>query len=110
VVALAVGQTEEAFLENGVAAIPQGQGEAEPLLVFGQAGEAVLAPAVGPGAGLIVGEVVPGVAAPTVILPHRAPLALAQVRAPLLPGRFTVTGLLQADGFGILGRHTHSLR
>jgi hypothetical protein len=81
VVALAVGQTEEAFLENGVAAIPQGQGEAEPLLVFGQAGEAVLAPAVGPGAGLIVGEVVPGVAAPTVILAHGAPLTFAQSRA-----------------------------
>ncbi len=36
VVALAVGQAEEAFLENGVLAVPQGQGEAEPLLVVGQ--------------------------------------------------------------------------
>ena len=55
------------------------QGEAEPLLVVGDAGQAVLAPAVGARAGLIVGEVVPGVSVPTVILPHRAPLPLAQV-------------------------------
>jgi hypothetical protein len=105
VVALAVGQAEEAFLENGVLTVPQGQGEAEPLLVIGQAGDAVLAPAVGPGAGLIVGEVVPGVAALAVILPHRTPLALAQIGAPLLPGRFAVPGLFQTYGFFIFGCH-----
>ena len=54
VVALAVGQAEQAFLEDRVLAVPEGQGEAEPLLVVGDAGQAVLAPAVGARAGLVV--------------------------------------------------------
>ena len=86
VVALAVGQAEQAFLEDRVLAVPQGQGEAEPLLVVGDAGQAVLAPAVGAGAGLVVAEVVPGVAALAVVLADGAPLSFAEVRPPLLPG------------------------
>ena len=54
VVAFAVGQAEEPFLQDGVLAVPQRQGEAEALLVVGDAGQAVLAPAVGAGAGLVV--------------------------------------------------------
>ena len=86
VIAFAVGQAEQAFLEDRVLAVPQGQREAEPLLVVGDAGQAVLAPAVGAGAGLVVGEVVPGVAALAVVLADGAPLAFAEVRAPLFPG------------------------
>src|SRR5262249_12529876 len=63
VVALAVGQAEEAFLENWVLAVPNRQGETEPLLVITDPGQAVLAPAIGARAGLIMAEVVPGVAA-----------------------------------------------
>ena len=33
VVALAVGQAEEAFLEDGIVAVPEGERQAEPLLV-----------------------------------------------------------------------------
>ena len=62
VVAFAVGQPEEPLLEDRILAVPQGQREAEALLVVGDAGEAVFAPAVGARAGLVVGEVVPGVA------------------------------------------------
>ena len=47
VIALAVGQAEHAFLEDRVPPVPQGQGEAEPLPVIGDAGQAVLAPAIG---------------------------------------------------------------
>ena len=50
------------------------------------AGHAVLVPAVRARAGVVVREVVPGVAALRVVLAHRAPGALAQVRAPLVPG------------------------
>ena len=49
------------------------------------AGDAVLAPAIGAAAGVVVREVVPGVAVRAVVLAHRAPLALAQVRPPRLP-------------------------
>ena len=49
-------------------------------------GHAVLVPAVRARAGVVVREVVPGVAALRVVLAHGAPGALAQVRAPLVPG------------------------
>ena len=86
VVALAVGQAEEPLLEDRILAVPQRQREAEPLLVVGDAGQPVLAPAVGARAGLVVAEVVPGVARLAVVLAHRAPLPLAEVRSPLPPG------------------------
>ena len=87
VVALAVGQAEGALLEDRIAAVPQRQREAQHLVVVADAAQAVLAPAVGARARLVVGEVVPGVAVVAVVLAHRAPLPLAQVGSPLLPGR-----------------------
>jgi hypothetical protein len=47
VVGLTVGESEQALLQDGVALVPQGQGEAEPLLVIREAREPVLAPPVG---------------------------------------------------------------
>ena len=47
VVALAVAQSEEPLLENRVLAVPHGQREAQVLFVIGNAGNAVLPPAVG---------------------------------------------------------------
>jgi len=85
VVALGVGQAEEPLLEDRVLAVPEGQGQAELALLVADAGDAVLAPTVGPAPRLVVGQVVPGVAAGAVVLADRAPLPLAQVRAPLLP-------------------------
>src|SRR5262249_49243853 len=91
-----------AFLEDRVLPVPQGQREAKPLLVVGDAGEAVLPPAVGAGPGLVVGEVVPGVAALAVVFANGAPLPFAQVRPPLLPGDFLLSRLLKP---GVFGRH-----
>ena len=54
VVALAVGQAEQPLLEDRVLAVPEREREAEPLLVVGDAGEAVLAPAIGARARLVV--------------------------------------------------------
>ena len=62
VIALAVGQAEQALLQDRVAPVPQREREAEALLVVGDAAEAVLAPAIRARARLVVGEVVPGVA------------------------------------------------
>src|SRR5262245_10288561 len=42
-------------------------------------------------------EVVPGIARLAVVLAHRAPLTLAQVRSPHLPGCLTLSRLLQSD-------------
>ena len=94
VIALAVGQPEEPLLEDGIVAVPQGQAEAEALFVVGNAGDAVFAPSVSTGAGVIVGEEVPGVTRFAVVLANRAPLAFAQVRPPLLSGdTFTLRGI-----------------
>ncbi len=95
VVPLAVGEAERALLEDGVPLVPEGEGEAQALLVVGDPAEAVLAPPVGPGAGLVVREVVPGVAVRAVVLADRPPLPLAEVRAPLLPGDPRLAGLVQ---------------
>ena len=87
VVALGIGQAEEPFLEDRVAAVPEGQGEAQAALAIGDAQQAVFAPAVGPAAGLIVGKVAPGIAVRRVVFADRGPLPFGQVRAPAFPVR-----------------------
>ena len=73
-----------------------GEREAEPHLVVAEAGDAVLAPAIGAGAGLVVGKAVPGVAVRAVVLANGAPLALAEVGPPLPPRDAVLAGLTQA--------------
>ena len=103
VVPLAVGDPEEALLEDGVALVPQREGKAEALLVVREAADAVLAPAVGPRPGLVVAEVGPRVAVLAVVLADRAPLPLAQIGAPLLPGDARLARVVQP----LLLRHVH---
>ena len=85
-VSLAVGQPEQALFEDRVLPVPERQGEAEMLRLVADAPEAVFSPAIGSGAGLVMAEVIPGIAVVAVILAYPAPLALAQLRAPFLPG------------------------
>jgi hypothetical protein len=80
-----VGQAEEPLFENGVAPVPQGDGETESLFGVGDSRQAVFAATVRPGARLIVAEMPPRVAGIAVILANRAPLAFAQVRPPFAP-------------------------
>ena len=84
-VALRVRQSEEAFLQDGVGLIPQGQGETELLLVVADAQQAVLAPAVGVRAGLVVREEILGRPAGRIILAHGAPLPFAEIGSPAVP-------------------------
>ncbi len=96
VIAFAVGQAEGALLQDRVDAVPQRQREAEPLLVVAEAGEAVLAPAIGPRAGVVMGKIVPGLAGGAVVLAHGAPLALAEIGAPFAPVDRAVARLAEA--------------
>ena len=91
VVALRPGQPEQPLLEDGVAPVPQGQAQAQPLLDVAEAGQAVLTPPVRPGPGVVVREVIPRRAVLAVVFADRSPLALCDVRAPQVP----VTGLVQ---------------
>ena len=103
VVALAVGEAEQALLQDRVLAVPQGERQAQALLVVGDAGDAVLAPAVGAGAGVVVREVVPGIAVRAVVLAHRAPLPLAEIRAPEAPALLAAVGGGKARTLGRQG-------
>ena len=95
VISLAVRQSEQPLLEDGVLAVPHRQGEAKLLLVVADARQPVLAPVIGARTRLVMGEVVPGIAAVAVVLAHRSPLALAEIRAPFPPGDRAVPGLGQ---------------
>src|SRR5262245_11002648 len=63
------------------------------LLVVGESRQTVLAPVIGAGSRLVMAEVIPGIPILAVVLPHRSPLPLAQVGAPLPPGDLTLARL-----------------
>ncbi len=104
VIALVAVQPEEAFLEDGVAAIPERQREAKAAFAVGDAEQAILAPAIGAAAGVVVRQVIPAIAVGRIILAHRAPLALGEVRAPAFPILFARRVLEQALGLRAVGR------
>ena len=103
-VAFAVGEAEQALLENRIGAVPQRQGDAQLLLVVAESCKSVLAPAIRARARVIMGEVVPRVAGGAVVLAHRSPLALAEIRPPPLPCLSAFSRGLQAIVF-VLGAH-----
>src|SRR5262249_13460629 len=92
VIALAIGEPEHALFQDRVAFVPQRKSEAQTLRVVRDASEAILAPAIGPRSRLVVAEVVPGVTVLAVVFSNRAPLPLAEVGSPLLPGNACFTG------------------
>src|SRR3954466_16045322 len=85
VVSLRSGQAEKALFQDRVLAVPERKREAEHLAAIADAGDSVLVPAVGARAGVVVREVVPGVAVLAVVLANGAPRALGEVRSPALP-------------------------
>ena len=99
VVALGPGQAEQPFLQDGVAAVPHREAEAQPALAVGDAEQTVLAPAVGAAGRVIEGEIFPRLAVGRVILAHRAPLPLGEIRAPALPVPGPVGVLGKTDMF-----------
>src|SRR5690606_27551121 len=74
-----------ALLEDRIPLVPQRQAQAPALCLVAETGQAVLAPAISAAARLFMGDVGPGVAIGAVVFAHGAPLAFAQVRAPLTP-------------------------
>jgi hypothetical protein len=103
VIAFFVGQPEQPFLQDRIAAVPEGDRQAEELPVVAETGDAVLAPAIGAAARLVVREIIPRRAAGAVVLAHRAPLPLAHIRAPAPPILLTGAALLETSPFGVNG-------
>jgi hypothetical protein len=95
VVPLAVRQAEQPLLQDWILSIPEGEGEAEQLAVVGTSREPILAPAICARPGLVVAEVLPRVARLTVVLAHRPPLTLREIRAPFPPRRSLGADLLE---------------
>src|SRR5665213_3315545 len=85
VVALGVRQPEEPLLEHRVPPVPERDGEAQPAFAVSEPEEPVLAPPVRARARVLVREIAPALPVRGVVLTHRAPLPLGQVRAPALP-------------------------
>src|SRR5262249_50902526 len=84
VVALAVGQAEQPLLQVRVLPVPEGQREAEPLVIVRHAGGAGLAPAISAGARMSVSAVLPGVAALAGVFSSARSLSFAEVRPTAL--------------------------
>ena len=100
VVALVPREAEQALLEDRVRAVPQREREAQPLPVVADAGDAVLAPAIGARARVVVRQVLPRRAVGAVVLAHRSPLPLADVGAPAPPWRLALARRGEARLFG----------
>src|SRR6516162_1926852 len=96
VAALPVGQAKQPLLEDRIAAVPQGDRQAQQLPVIGKAGNAVLAPTIGAATRLVMREIIPCGSAGTVILAHRPPLSLAEIRAPATPVFYVFAAFLDS--------------
>src|SRR5262249_53651688 len=104
VVAFRAGDPEEALLQDGIGAVPEGEAETEAPFPVGDPQEPILAPAVRPAARVVVWEVLPGRAARGVVLAHSTPLPLGQVRPPALPVAPARVVLGQAQRLRIVAR------
>src|SRR6516164_6106654 len=85
VVALGIGQPKQPLLQDGVAAVPQGETETQQQPIIAKPADPVLAPAIGAAARMVVRKIFPSVAVLAVILAHRSPLALAEIGPPAPP-------------------------
>src|SRR5215469_1253094 len=100
VIALVAGEAEQAFLEDGVLAIPHGEGKADQLMAIADATDAVFSPAIGPCVGLIEGKGFPRRAVGAVVLADRTPLAFGKVGSPAFPVFFALAGFFETMIFG----------
>src|SRR5260370_25874371 len=98
-VAFAVGQPKQAFFQYGILAVPQSNTEAEQLLLIADTSKAVLAPVIGAGSRLIMGEVVPCISIFAIVFPNGSPLTLAKIGAPLFPRGFRCPGFFESGKF-----------
>ena len=84
-IAFRAGDSEQPLFEDGVHAVPKRKRETQALVIVADAGDAVLGPAIGARAGVIVREVIPRRAVGAVVFARIAPGAFGQVRAPAPP-------------------------
>src|SRR5271165_1407626 len=81
-VPLVPGQSESALLQHPVAAVPQGERKAQPLLFVADPAQAIFAPAIGARARLLVGERAPCLPVVAIVLADCSPCALSEIGSP----------------------------
>src|SRR5690242_20561923 len=100
VISFVPANAKQALLEDRIAAVPEREGETQPLVVIADAGNAVLGPAIGAGAGVIVWKKLPRVSIGAVVFARIAPGSLRQIRSPASPVTVAVIGCFNAVSFG----------
>src|SRR5215472_2040101 len=100
VIALIPGEAKQAFLEDGIAPVPERHRETHQLVAVADSSDAVFAPAICARARMVVREVFPRRAVQAVIFANRAPLALGEVRSPALPILLVRASFFEAAVFG----------
>jgi hypothetical protein len=103
VVPLMSREPEQSLLEDRISAVPEREGEAESALAVGDSEKPVFSPSVRATAGHVMGEALPNLARGRVILAHRTPLPLGEVRSPALPIQLASGVFFETERFG--GRH-----
>src|SRR6266446_10392461 len=96
VISFTVSEPEKAFLQNRVVAVPERQRKAKPGFLIGDASQTIFTPPISTRTGVIMGKVIPGGAALTVILANRTPLPIAQVGSPQPPRGFSIANSIQS--------------
>ena len=104
VVPLAVRQPEQALLQTVIVTVPERGGQVQETETVTQAGNPVLAPAVGAAVRVVEREERPGVPVGRVVLPDGAPLPPRQVGSPQPPGCEVIGGRGQPLMLGRLAR------
>ena len=110
VIALIARQAEQALLQDRIAPVPKRQREAHALVPVADPADAVLAPAVGARARMIVRKIFPRRPVRAVILAHRSPLPLGKIRPPALPVLGALVRFVQALFFRCHWIFSSSLR
>src|SRR5262245_18062097 len=109
-IAFAIRTSEKALFQDRIFSVPQRQREPKVLLVVADPGQTVLAPAICPAAGVVVGKVIPRGSARRIILSHGAPLAFREVWSPTFPIGHALGILLHTHGLsGFVRASFHGL-
>src|SRR5271156_4370356 len=96
VIPFPVVKPKKALFEDRIFLIPHGQRKTDVLVTVAETGDAVFAPAVGPGTGVIVRQIVPGIAIRAVIFADGAPLAFGEIGSPTLPMDCSISARLES--------------
>jgi len=72
------GEAKEPLLQDRIDTVPERQRETQDPFLVAPPEEAVLAPSVGAAAGVLVREILPGIATRAVVLSHGAPLTFGE--------------------------------